>query len=468
MKKKKQQQTTQKGSDPKLVMKSGLEVVRVNVAGIDIGARQMHVCAPVDEKGNCEVRTFDTTTQQIEECARWLKRQKVESVAMESTGVYWIPVLEILESRGMETLLVDTRPMSRVPGRKTDAIDSQWIQTLHSHGLLQSSFRPSEEISKLRSLTRQKMVLVAEQADWVRRMHKCLDQMNVRVHHAVSDTQGVTGMAIIRAIAAGERDASKLAELRQPGCQKSKSQMIELLTGHWREDHLFNLEQSLKLYDALSERLAEYEKQIAARMRQLTLPANQDRQAPALKNRAKIKAIKRRDEEQRRQELYRMVGSDLTTIDGIGVQTVETIISEYGIDLSCFPTEKEFVAHLKLAPKQSISGGKPLKKAWRKFKPTRTGQALRTAAVTVGKGATALGAYYRRISQRKGGTIAVFATARKLATIVYRMLRYGQDYVDIGQKAYEERFRSTKLRILAATAAQFDCVLVAKTGAVNA
>ena len=204
--------------------RAGLARLRWNVAGIDIGARKMQVCAPVSEQAR-EVRTYETTTEEILNCACWLKQVAVESVAMESTGVYWIPVLEMLESCGMETLLVDTRPLSRVPGRKTDVNDCQWIQTLHSHGLLQGSFRPSEEISQLRILVRQKAVLVSEQADWTRRMHKSLDQMNVRVHHAVSDLQGTTGMAIIRAIVGGERDPKKLAGLRDPRCRNSQERI---------------------------------------------------------------------------------------------------------------------------------------------------------------------------------------------------------------------------------------------------
>jgi transposase len=447
---------------------AGLEVVRHNVAGIDIGSRQMHVCGPVSEEGCREVRTFDTTTGEIQTCVRWLKQQKVESVAMESTGVYWIPVLEILEASGMETLLVDTRPMSRVPGRKTDVSDCQWIQTLHSHGLLQGSFRPADEIQQLRNLTREKAVLAAEQADWIRRMHKCLDQMNVRVHHAVSDTQGTTGMAMVRAIVKGERDARKLAALRDARCQKSEERIAALLTGHWRWDHLFNLEQSLKMYDSIAERLSEYEKQIRERMQRLTPPENQDRQAPPLPNREKVKAMKRRNQEDKRQALYRMVGSDLTAIDGIGVETAEVIVSEYGIDLSRFESEKAFVAHLKLAPRQSISGGKPLKKAGRGTKGTRSGQALRSAAVVLHRSASALGAYYRRISRTKGATVAVFATARKLATLVYRMLRWGQEYLDIGQKGYEARFETVRLRSFAATAAQLGYVITKKSEAVSA
>ena len=446
----------------------GLSPIRRNVAGIDIGSREMHVSAPASEDGRTEVRVFATSTDEIVACAKWLQQLKVESVAMESTGVYWIPVLEILESFQFETLLVDTRPLSRVPGRKTDVTDAEWIQTLHSHGLLQGCFRPTEQISQLRSVIRQKAVLVAEQADWTRRMQKCLDQMNVRVHHAVSDAQGVTGMRILRAIVAGERDPRKLAEFRDAGCHKSQEQIAALLSGHWRPDHLFNLEQGLWMYDAIAERIAVYDREIQKWMEQLTPPGRAEQKAPPLPNPAKRKAMKRRNQEDKRQRLYRMVGVDLTTIDGVGTETAEAVISEYGIEMNRFASEREFVAHLKLAPRQAISGGKQLKKRRGKTKGTRAGQALRQAAVAVGKGATALGAYYRRIAFNNGASVAVFATARKLGIPIYRMLRWGQAYVDIGQKAYEEQYQSRRLRSLSSTADQLGYQLLPKTEAVNA
>jgi transposase len=439
---------------------SKLPAIQVSVAGIDIGSREMYVCGPPQENGEREIQSFATTTIEIQACVAWLKERKVQSVAMESTGVYWIPVLEMLESSGLETLLVDTRPLSRVPGRKTDVEDCQWIQTLHSHGLLQGSYRPSEEITQLRTIVRQKAVLVREQADWVRRMHKCLDQMNVRVHHAVSDIQGVTGMAIVRAIVGGERDPRKLAKLRDPGCQRNEEEIAEFLTGHWRPDHLFNLQQSLLMYDGISERITVYEQEIQQRMAQLTPPTRKDAEAPPLANRSKQKAIKRRGQEGKRQELYRMVGADLTTIDGIGVETAEVIISEYGVNVNKFSTEEEFVSHLKLAPHRPVSGGKVLKKKRQQKKSTRSAEVLRQAATTLHASRSALGAYFRRIARRKDRSIAVFAAARKLAVLVYRMLRWGQQYVDIGQEAYERQSAAVKLRAIASTVDQLGYDLV--------
>ena len=333
-------------SGAKVDQGSKLSVIQSDVAGIDIGSREMFVCGPADQEGCREMRVFATTTQQIQECVGWLKQQQVRSVAMESTGVYWIPVLEIMESSGLEVLLVDTRPLSRVPGRKTDAEDCQWLQTLHSHGLLRGAYRPSEQISELRTIVRQKAVLVREQADWIRRMHKCLDQMNVRVHHAVKDTQGATGMAMLRAIVGGERDPRNLVKLRDPGCQKSETEMVELLTGNWRTDHVFNLKQHLAMYDSVAGEIAVYEEEIQRRMQEITPAGRKDVKAPPLVKAEKRKTMKRRDQEGKRQALYRVMGADLTTIDGIGVETAEVIMSEYGTEMSKFPTEGEFVKHV--------------------------------------------------------------------------------------------------------------------------
>lgn len=446
---------------------SKLSVIQSDVAGIDIGSREMFVCGPADRQGRREMRVFATTTEQIQECVRWLKQQEVRSVAMESTGVYWIPVLEIMESSGLEVLLVDTRPLSRVPGRKTDAEDCQWLQTLHSHGLLRGAYRPSEQISELRTIVRQKAVLVRQQADWIRRMHQCLDQMNVRVHHAVKDTQGATGMAMLRAIVAGERDPRNLAKLRDPGCQKSAAEMVELLTGNWRSDHLFNLKQHMAMYDSAASQIAVYEEEIQRRMQEVTPAGRKDAKAPPLANMEKRKTMKRRDQEGKRQALYRAMGVDLTTIDGIGVETTEVIMSEYGTEMSKFSTEAEFVKHTGLAPHRPVSGGKVLKDKRKKQKGTRTAEALRNAASSLKHSRSALGAYYRRIARRKDSGVAVFATARKLGELVYRMLRYGQAYVDVGQAEYEKRYEQTRIRALTSTANQMGYNLV-KQEAVSA
>src|SRR5499425_1949492 len=246
----------------------GLPVIRRGVAGIDLGSEQHWVCAATLDRSGREVAHFGATTAELIRMAEWLKARQVESVAMESTGVYWIAPHEILEAQGLEVLLVNARQLARVPGRddRTDPTDSEWIQRLHSCGLLRGSFRPPETICMLRTLVRDKGNLVAERGDWVRRMQKSLDQMNVRVHRAVSDIDGVTGMAILRAIAGGERDAQKLAQLRDRRCNKTEAEIAEQLSGHWREDHLFSLQQALKMYDAVQERIAAYEKEILRKL----------------------------------------------------------------------------------------------------------------------------------------------------------------------------------------------------------
>jgi len=428
----------------------GLPVIRRNVAGIDLGSERHWVCAPTLDGSGREIASFGATTPQLIDLTKWLKERQVESVAIESTGVYWIAPHEVLEGQGLQVLLVDTRQLARVPGRdkKTDPTDCEWIQRLHSCGLLRGSFRPEEAVCLLRTLVRDKANLVAESGDWLRRMQKSLDQMNVRVHRAVSDIDGVTGMAILRAIAGGERDALKLAKLRDPRCSKTEQEIAEQLSGHWRQDHLFSLRQALKMDDAVQERMAAYDKEILRRLGEMEREEQRGQTAPPLENSNKAKAIKKRGQEVKRQALYRMSGVDLTHIDAIGVETVEVVLSEYGPDLSRFPTEKRFVSHVTLAPHVPKSGGKPVKKKKRNSTSTRVAAALRMAALSMRHSQTALGAYYRKIAQRRGGDIAVFATARKLATLIYRLLRWAQPYVDEGAAAYENRYLQQRIKSL--------------------
>jgi transposase len=409
-----------------------------------------------------EVADFGATTPELLRMVRWLKARKVESVAMESTGVYWIAPQEVLEAGGLQVLLVDTRQLARVPGRnqKTDPTDCEWIQRLHSCGLLRGSFRPPEQVGMLRTLVRDKANLVAEAGDWVRRMQKSLDQMNVRVHRAVSDLDGVTGLAIVRAIVAGERDARKLAQLRDRRCQKSEAEIAEQLSGHWREDHLFSLRQSLKMYEATQERITAYEQEILRKLAEMPPEERQGQAAPPLKNSHKANSIRKRGEEPLRQALYRMSGVDATQIDAIGVETVEIVLSEYGPDLSCFPTEKQFASHVTLAPHVPNTGGKPIRKKRRHSASTRVAAALRMAALSLRHSPTALGAYYRSMARRIGPDVAVFATARKLATLIYRLLRWGQSYVDEGAEAFEKRYREQRIRSLTARAKELGYQLI--------
>lgn len=443
------QESRSQGKPPAVM---ALPVVRSNVAGIDIGSREHWVAAPPQE-GRSNVRVFVTTTAGLNGMADWLVEQGVESVAMESTSVYWIPVYELLESRGLEVLLVNARQLHNVPGRKTDMHDCQWIQVLHSCGLLRGSFRPSEAFVRLRAIHRQLSNLVAEQTRYVQWMQKALDQMNVHVHHAVADLTGVTGMAIVRAIVAGERSPARLAEHRDHRCQKSRAEIAEHLTGTWREEHLFNLASALRLYDTLQAEIAAYSKKLDEELKKLEPPESQDTPVPPHPNQPKEKLMQRNGAAPRRDSLARVAGVDLTRIDGIGVDAATLILDEVGPDLSCFPSEHHFVSWLKLCPRRPISAGKPLSKRHRKGTgANRVAAILRMAATTLSRSKTALGAYYRRVARHKDGGVAVFATARKLACYVYRLLRFGQPYVDIGQVAYEERFRQQRLKALEATA----------------
>lgn len=425
-----------------------LPAVQPCVAGIDLGSKEHWVCAPAKADGSANVRVFRTTTTQLQELADWLIEQGVKSVAMESTHVYWIPLYELLESRGIEALLVNARQLHNVPGRKTDMHDCQWLQLLHSCGLLKGSFRPDESICHLRALHRQLENLIAERSRVVLWMQKALDQMNIQIHRAVTDLTGATGMAILRAIVSGERDPRRLAALRDKRCKKSENEIAEYLTGNWRDEHLFNLSSALNLFDVLQDQIAAYDARLHQDIDNLKPPERQQEQAPEHPNPTKAKTLKKSGEEPRRNALWGLAGVDLTRIDGISAGVAQTILTEVGPDLRAFPTEKHFISWLRLSPRTPISGGKPLKKKRNGTGSNRISGDLRMAALSLTRSKTALGAYYRNTARRKDGSVAIFATARKLAQHVYRMLRYGQDYVDIGEQAYEKQFAHKRLSAL--------------------
>jgi len=424
-----------------------LKTIQPHSAGIDLGSREHWVAGPPSKDGKPNVERFGTTTPELLRLADWLKEQGVETVAMESTGVYWIPLFEILDNRQFEVVLANARQISHVPGRKTDMLDCQWLQLLHACGLLRGSFRPSDDICQLRSLIRERNTMVQQRSDWVRRMQKNLDQMNVCVHHAVSDITGVTGMSIIRAIANGERDPHVLARLRDSRCRKSEEQITNELTGNWRPEHLFNLCQALKMYDQFCTVIADYDSEILSYLEVIQPTDNNDKFAPPPASKSKAMNLTKRGQEPLRQALYRLCGFDLTTIDGIGVDTASVLVSELGLDFTVFPNERHFVSYLKLAPNLSISAGKKVPKKFKASTCTRVATALRMSALTLRNSKTALGAFYRRISRYKGASVAVFATARKLAQYVYRLVCYGQSYVDSGAQAYEARFNLRRVNL---------------------
>jgi transposase len=440
-----------------------LPAIRPLVAGIDVGSTQHWVCGPARADGQANVRVFGTTTGQLNELADWLIDQGVESAAMESTYVYWIPIYELLESKGIEVVLVDARQLHNVAGRKTDFRDCQWLQQLHSCGLLRGSFRPGESITRMRALQRQMASLVTERTRCVQWMQKALDQMNVQVHRAISDLKGSTGMAIVRAIVAGERDPARLAGLRDHRCRKSAEEIAAHLRGNWREEHLFNLASALRLVDTLDGEIATYEARLLKELDALQPSERREQPVPPHPNRTKEKAIGRRGEQVLRTTLWRFAGVDLTRIDGIGADIAQTVLTEVGLNLSVFPSEDHFISWLRLCPRTPFSGGKPLKKRRNGLGANRIAAVLRMAATALQRSKTALGASFRRVARHKGFAVAVFATARQLARLIYRMLRYGHDYVDVGEEAYEQRFQLRRLAAITNTAQHLGYTLVPTT-----
>jgi transposase len=437
-----------------------LPAMQPMVAGIDIGATQHWVCGPPNEDGSPNVRVFGTTTSDLDALVAWLVAQGVTSAAMESTSVYWIPLYELLESRGVEPVLVNARQFHNVPGRKTDVQDCQWLQQLHSCGLLRGSFRPAESIVRLRALQRQMANLIVERSRYVQWMQKALDQMNIQVHRALADLSGKTGLTIVRAIVAGERDPKRLAALRDRRCRKSVDEIARYLTGTWRDEHLFNLQSSLAMYDAIDQLIATYEAQLFQELQSLQPADRQDQPCPRHPNAKKERDTRARGDEQARTELFRFAGVDLTRIDGINAATAQIILTEVGPDITSFPSENHFVSWLRLCPRTPISGGKPLKKRRNTLGSNRISGALRMGALGLSRSKTALGAAFRRTARHKGGAVAVFATARRIAVLVYRMLRFGQDYVDAGEQAYEARFEARRLMSLQQNAASLGYTLV--------
>jgi transposase len=441
-----------KTSGAKMAVAATLPVIDANVAGIDVGSKQHVVCGPARPNGLPNVATFGSTTAELLQLAEWLENEGVTSVAMESTSIYWIPLYELLDSRGIPVLLANARQLHNVPGRKTDFLDCQWIQLLHSRGLLRGSFRPPDAVVRMRTLHRQMANLVAERSRCVQWIQKSLDQMNVQVHRAVTDLTGTTGMAIVRAIIAGVRDPLLLAQHRDPRCGKSLEEIAEHLVGHWRDEHLFNLQQAVRLFDEVEKSIAEYEGELLRQLQAVHPPERRTEPVPRHPNSTKEKAIRRRGEQNARTELWRFAGVDLTRIDGISAGTAQTILTEVGPNLSAFPSEKHFVSWLRLCPRTAVSGGKPLKKRRNSRGASRIACALRMCATSLQHSHTALGAVFRRTARMRGATIAIFATARRLAQFVYRMLVHGHDYTDIGEEAYEQQVNSRRLLGLKAAA----------------
>jgi len=431
-------------------------MVHPNAAAIDVGAR-MHVAAVGADRTAEPVRSFGTFTTDLHRLVDWFAECGVETVVMESTSVYWIPVFELLEARGFVVFLVNARDAKHVPGRKTDVSDAQWLQRLHSHGLLRASFRPKGEIVELRAYLRQRERLLEYAASHIQHMQKALTEMNLQLHHVVADITGATGLRIIRAILAGERDPAVLALLRDTRCHASVETITKALTGHYRAEHLFALEQALALYDAYQEKASACDARIEAVLKQLSFRRGRV-VGPLPSPRQGMRRQPNGPEFDVRAALFALLGKDLTQINGLGPYLALKLIAECGDDLSAWPSAKHFTSWLCLAPSNKISGGKVLSSRTRRS-GSRSAALLRLAAVTIGRTDTALGAFYRRLSARIGKVKAITATARKIAVLFYNALRHGMDYVDPGASSYETRYRARVIDNLHRRAKAFGFVL---------
>jgi transposase len=437
-------------------VRGSLPMVHPNAAAIDIGAR-MHVAAVGADHTVEPVRSFGTFTTDLHRLVDWFAGCGVETVVMESTSVYWIPVFELLEARGFVVFLVNARDAKHVPGRKTDVSDAQWLQRLHSHGLLRASFRPKGEIVELRAYLRQRERLLEYAASHIQHMQKALTEMNLQLHHVVADITGATGLRIIRAILAGERDPAVLALLRDTRCHASVETITKALTGHYRAEHLFALEQALALYDAYQEKALACDARIEAVLKQLSFRRSREIN-PLPSPRRGMRRQPNGPGFDVRAALFALLGKDLTQINGLGPYLALKLVAECGDDLSAWPSAKHFTSWLCLAPSNKISGGKVLSSRTRRS-GSRAAALLRLSAVTIGRTDTALGAFYRRLSARIGKVKAITATARKIAVLFYNALRHGMDYVDPGASSYETRYRARVIDNLHRRAKAFGFIL---------
>jgi transposase len=422
-----------------------LDRINPNAAGIDCGASEHYVAVPADRDPTA-VRSFPTFTGDLHRLADWLTACGVTHVAMESTGVYWIPLFEILEARGFTVSLVNARHVKNVPGRKTDVQDCEWLRDLHMMGLLRGSFRPPDDILPLRAYLRHRAGLVESAGEQVQRMQKALVQMNVQLPLVVSDIMGKTGQRIVRAIVAGERAPEQLARYRDFRCHASAAEITAALTGNYRSEHLFVLTQHLALYDVYQQQLVACDAAIEAQLQTLVSTAPEPpTPLPTPRRRGKV-----RDNEPKlelRQPLHQLTGVDLSQVDGIGPYTALRLVAEIGTDMTRWPTEKHFTSWLTLAPRNKISGGRLLSSQTQPS-ANRAAALLRLAAMSVGRTQTALGASYARLAYRVGKAKAITATARKLAILIYRMLKGELVYRDPGAVEYNAQQRDRTIRTL--------------------
>lgn len=439
---------------------SELPQINVDAAGLDIHLAEIWACVPCDRTEE-PIRCFGTCTPDLHALADWLQACGIKTVAMECTGVYWMPIYEILEERGFELYVVNARHAKNVTGRKDDVCDAQWIQTLHSYGLLSRSFLPDATWRPLRDYWRHRMGLVEHRAAHIQHMHKALQKMNVQLTQVLTDITGVTGMQIIRAIVAGERDPVTLAQFRDPRCAHSTEAIAKALTGNYRDEHVFALKQALALYDCYTAQIAECDAEMERQYDKMQEEAAQDGDPlPPLGPRPnKNSHSKNAPAFDARTHLYRLTGVDLVAITGLDDSTVQSIITETGTDMSRWRTYKHFGSWLGLAPRNDISAGKVLRSKTPK-QHNRASQAFRMAAQSVSRSQTALGAFFRRLAARIGVEQAIVATAYKIARIFYTMLKKRTAFQEMGADEYERRYRERVIASLRKKAHAFGYRLV--------
>jgi transposase len=436
-----------------------LKRINPDAAGVDCGSVEHYVAIPPG-RAEVSVRCFKTFTAELHRLADWLVTSGITTVAMEATGVYWLPLYEILEARGLEVVLVNARHVKNVPGRKSDVSDCEWLQELHTVGLLRGSFRPAAQIATLRSYLRHRESLVRNAVMVMNRIEKALLQMNLQLHLVISDLAGATGLRILRDIVSGERDPQRLATHRDIRCKASEDEIVAALTGHYRTEHVFALQQNLELFDVCQQQMQACDHEIEKVLRELASQSSAlATPLPPRRTKSRTKNEPRFD---MRAPLHQITGIDLAQIDAIAPYTALRLIAEIGTDMSRWPTQHHFTSWLTLAPRNRISGGRLLGSAT-KPAPNRAAMIFRLAAVSVGRTQTALGAFYRRLAYRIGRAKAVTATARKVAILVYRCLKGDIVYRDPGEAMYDARYRASTIRRLRQRAEALGLTLVDPT-----
>lgn len=416
------------------------------VAGIDIGAASIFVCTGFAD-GHQEVREYLTFTEDLKNMCTWFKECGIKSVAMESTGVYWIPVYDMLAQAEIDVTLANARHLKTVPGKKTDVKDCQWIQQLHAYGLIQGSFRPDNETVILRGYIRQRGRLFESASQQVQLMHKALTQMNLQINHVLSDITGMTGMKIIRSIIKGERDPKTLAAHRNGRCKQDADTIAKALCGNYRQEHLLSLKQSLEAYDFFHTQIIECEKCI-----QLLMDPAQEEENPPKEGGSSGKDSKGGKTEYNRspysfdanKALKKKLGIDITNVPGIDANGAMRFIAEVGTDMTKWKTSKHFASWLGLCPGTKVSGGKVLSSKT-KASANRAAYALRLAANSLYRSKTALGAFFRRMRAKLGAPKAITALAHKIAVILYEMIKNKQDFIEAGQESYENAYKQRRI-----------------------